>query len=489
MEAKANGAQALESARRDPPDMIVSDILMPVMDGFTLCREIKSDELLARIAVVFYAATYIEPEDERLARRLGSSEFITKPTGPREFMARIERVVEAFQAHTLTIPDRPSGSAGEIEHLYSDVLGRKLEKKVAELEHERHTLRESEARYRSIIDDVLDNSTIGLFIADKDLRVIWLNHTAETLLSVSRDELIGHDLGTVVARALKDRVTEPAGFVDEIRTSYRNRSYIDSMEVRLTTQAGNAERWLHYSSQPIRSGLYAGGLIEHYADITSQKQSAAELNQLNQHIRLLLESTAEGLYGVDRQGHCTFINRSGAQMLQYASEELIDQNIHEVVHRAKSDDSAHPFEGSPVYDALNVGQGCFIEHDTWRRQDGQSFDAEYSAHRIMEDDECAGAVVVFRDVTETRALAKQLSHQASHDALTGLINRWEFNRRLERTVAEVNGTESEHALLFLDLDQFKIVNDTCGHMAGDELLRQLSSILGAKLRRGDTLPI
>ena len=91
------------------------------------------------------------------------------------------------------------------------------------------------------------------------------------------------------------------------------------------------------------------------------------------------------------------------------------------------------------------------------------------------------------DITEARALSQQLRFQAAHDALTGLVNRREFENRLERALKSAEGGRSEHALCYLDLDQFKIINDTCGHVAGDELLRRLGRVLAQQVRRQDTL--
>jgi diguanylate cyclase (GGDEF)-like protein/PAS domain S-box-containing protein len=102
------------------------------------------------------------------------------------------------------------------------------------------------------------------------------------------------------------------------------------------------------------------------------------------------------------------------------------------------------------------------------------------------DGEAIGVVLVFRDITQERKLAQQLSHQATHDPLTGLVNRAEFERRLSHLLKSANPL-APHALLYLDLDQFKVVNDTCGHAAGDDLLRQISALLRTKLRARDTL--
>jgi diguanylate cyclase (GGDEF)-like protein len=98
-----------------------------------------------------------------------------------------------------------------------------------------------------------------------------------------------------------------------------------------------------------------------------------------------------------------------------------------------------------------------------------------------------GAVLVFHDVTHAQKMALEMTYQATHDALTGLINRREFERRLEHALQTGKQDKKEHSLLYLDLDQFKVVNDTCGHTAGDELLKQLTAVLQAKLRSGDTL--
>jgi diguanylate cyclase (GGDEF)-like protein len=119
---------------------------------------------------------------------------------------------------------------------------------------------------------------------------------------------------------------------------------------------------------------------------------------------------------------------------------------------------------------------------------GQEYAIQDSAAPVRtRDGKVVGAVLVFNDVTETRRVAREISHQAAHDALTGLVNRREFEQRLEHALASAKAHGTAHALCYLDLDQFKIVNDSVGHAAGDELLKQVSGLLMGKLRARDTL--
>lgn len=121
------------------------------------------------------------------------------------------------------------------------------------------------------------------------------------------------------------------------------------------------------------------------------------------------------------------------------------------------------------------------------RKDKQEWIIDYAVAPIQNaQKKVIGTVITFRDVTEQRKLTQKLAYQAAHDSLTGLLNRKEFETRLSKILASTRKNDA-HALLFLDLDQFKIINDTCGHSAGDELLRQVTSLLHAKLRARDTL--
>jgi len=134
VEEAANGSEALVKALAVKPDMVISDILMPVIDGFTLCRIFKADDRLKEIPFIFYTATYTDPRDEELALDLGADAFVIKPTEPDEFLKRIEDVLAADRSGKLKAPRRPAPPEGIVLKEYNEALVRKLEQKMLKLE-------------------------------------------------------------------------------------------------------------------------------------------------------------------------------------------------------------------------------------------------------------------------------------------------------------------------------------------------------------------
>lgn len=134
-------------------------------------------------------------------------------------------------------------------------------------------------------------------------------------------------------------------------------------------------------------------------------------------------------------------------------------------------------------EGLNTGRNAIL-----LSRDGLELAVEETVNTITgRNRTVSGMVAVFRDVTEARRMQKRIIHQATHDSLTGLVNRYEFEERLQQLLMDAKNSAAQHALCYVDLDQFKVVNDTCGHAAGDELLRQLAAILRSRMRESDTL--
>ena len=138
--AAANGAEALEKARSERPDMIISDILMPIMDGFTLCREWKRDDRLKDIPFVFYTATYTDPKDEEFALGLGAERFIVKPQEQEVFLGMVEEVFSDHKAGRMAAPCEPQRDEAVFFREYNEALIRKLEDKMVQVEEAKRRL-------------------------------------------------------------------------------------------------------------------------------------------------------------------------------------------------------------------------------------------------------------------------------------------------------------------------------------------------------------
>jgi diguanylate cyclase (GGDEF)-like protein/PAS domain S-box-containing protein len=196
--------------------------------------------------------------------------------------------------------------------------------------------------------------------------------------------------------------------------------------------------------------------------------SSRRLAKLNHQMHLLLESTGEGIFGVDKKGDCTFVNQAAASMLGYSQDQLLRQPIHQLIRMPEL--AQRTF--SAGMSAQRVPRR--VKDESFRRQDDTLFPVEYSTHPMVEEDQVKGSVTVFRDVTETRSMLREMRFLARHDPLTHLLNRHAFDQRLRQAFADAKDYELTQVLFYMDLDQFKLVNDTCGHVAGDTMLRHLA---------------
>jgi PAS domain S-box-containing protein len=163
-------------------------------------------------------------------------------------------------------------------------------------------------------------------------------------------------------------------------------------------------------------------------DITERKQAEEERSRLANQLRLLLESSGEGIYGIDLDGRCTFINRAAAQMLGYQPEQVLGHNMHDLIHHSRNDGSPYPVDDCPIFRAFQFGTSCRVSHEVMWRQDGSAFPAEYSSYPILDNGRCHGAVITFMDITERKKAeeelrtAKETAEQASRAKSEFLAN-------------------------------------------------------------------
>jgi diguanylate cyclase (GGDEF)-like protein/PAS domain S-box-containing protein len=181
------------------------------------------------------------------------------------------------------------------------------------------------------------------------------------------------------------------------------------------------------------------------------------------------------------------VNSAGAELLGYHPDQLVGAQMHSLVHARHADGSPYALEDCPIHQGLRTGTAVRANEEIFFRADGRAMPVEFRSQPIMEDGTLTGAVVNFTDISERKAFEAELAHQSLHDALTGLPNRLLLLDRLERALVARARHGGELAVLGLDLDRFKVVNDSLGHSAGDELLVEVGHRLVGALRETDTV--
>ena len=201
-----------------------------------------------------------------------------------------------------------------------------------------------------------------------------------------------------------------------------------------------------------------------------------------------LSNLREGVIATDARGRIIFMNEAAEALTGWLRAEGVGKPLHQV-YQVIDEHSRDPLDyiargDTTAQDSADLGRAAV----RLVRKDGQETSVHDSLSQVRAGRrKLSGYAIVFHDISKLRAMAQQLSWQASHDSLTGLVNRRELERRLNQLLDESHGQGRQHVLLYIDLDNFKVVNDSCGHAAGDELLRSLTSLMATKIRGSDTL--
>lgn len=339
---------------------------------------------------------------------------------------------------------------------------------------------------------------IGVLVVQKDLsrdlaraRRTVGEHTAET---VSLLALLAVVIGILVHFFLTRRLNQLMRSTDQfacgdfaVRANLYGNDEVAKLGRafnRMATQVADSHRDLELRVRD-RTAELANTVSKLQNEISERNRVERALFNEKERSQVTLASIGDAVITTDVNGCIDYLNPIAEKLVSRSPHLVIGLTFPEVFH-IFNENTRYP-EPDPV-------QQCLMECKLVERNsilmlgnDDQERSLDISAAPIHDrNGTVIGVVLICRDVTEMHRITRQLSYQASHDSLTGLINRREFERRLQRVLSSAKLDES-HALLYLDLDQFKIVNDTCGHIAGDELLRQVSSELVQKIRKRDTL--
>ena len=348
----------------------------------------------------------------------------------------------------------------------------KLEKDIAARERAEEALRESQERYRNVVEDM--PVLICRFLPDGTLT--FVNQHYCQYFHKTRGELVGQNFYQFVSE--KDRQG-----VHQHYSSLVPENAVVTYEHKVLVPDGT-ERWQRWTDRALFDEQ--GRPVEYQSigeDITDNKNRDEALRESERRFRNLVEGSVQGIY-IHREFKPLFVNHAFARILGYESADMLLATMNSV------EEHLAPREQKRIrayMEARVRGEKVPTRYEYEAiRKDGKVLVLQNAVRVIDWDGEPAIQSTVV-DVTEARHLAERLSYQASHDALTDLLNRRGFEQRLRQMLEAAKVESVEHVLCYLDLDQFKVINDTCGHIAGDELLRQLGQLLRQHIRDRDSL--
>jgi diguanylate cyclase (GGDEF)-like protein/PAS domain S-box-containing protein len=310
--------------------------------------------------------------------------------------------------------------------------------------------------------------------------ILYANRAAADLFGVEPETLRGKRVTDLLRPAY--RASMRKRITNELQTD----TPLDPIEVQMIN-GDESGLWVELHSQRL---IYEGerAFVSVARDITHRKGLEASMGRGKLQARVTLESIGEGVITTDPLGIIDYMNEAAEQLLDSKRSVAIGKTIGDLI--ALVDEVDGESLGDPVAKCLaerrriNLGRRALLIS----KQSKREFSTELTASPIRGPDrDVAGCVVIFHDVSEMRGLAKEMSYQASHDQLTGLVNRAEFERRLDQALSSPRGEHASHVVCYLDLDRFKAVNDSCGHMVGDNLLREIAALLKDQVRDSDTV--
>lgn len=320
--------------------------------------------------------------------------------------------------------------------------------------------------------------TLPEMVLVHDERILLANESTAALVGLNPEQLIGRDAADLVKPAYR------ALFRKTMAKHLAGESAPNRLEIQLIN-GEDAGMWVEAQSS----------LIDHHGskailtiarDVGYRKNLEVSLSRSKRQAQFTLESISEGIITTDNEGRIDYVNLAAESMTGAVRDDAVGHKTGELF--TLIDEADRRALGDPVERCLsirrrvNMGRRALLVS-----RDGQhEHSVEITASPIRgPGTNMSGTVVVMHDVTELRGLTRQMSYQAAHDALTGLINRREFERRLEEAMNTAHSEEAVHILFYMDLDRFKAVNDSCGHMAGDNMLREVATIIRDQVRDSD----
>ena len=397
---------------------------------------------------------------------------------------RQERAVTDFseQIRRLTFESGTTGRIGlEGKPQSLEELGGAVNKLLENLEQRGANLHGREQLFQRLVETVHD----AVLVHRK--QILFANTRFLTLLGMNANEVIGRPLSDFVGPEYVELVD------NNLKRRLGGEPAAERYEVELVGAHGEVTR-VELSSTVIDSAgeaallLTALEMLPHAALSSASASAAPAAAAAQPRAMATLDAMGESVITVDAGGKIDYVNAAAETLLGQRSNQVMGRTFAEVASLV--DEADRRSLGDPVRMALTSGGRVSMGRRAVLvpAHGGIERSVELSVTPLLSESKATvGFVLVLHDTSELRGLTRQMTYQASHDALTGLVNRREFERRLQEAMDSAQTGNAAHALCYLDLDRFKVVNDTCGHTAGDNMLREVASIIKEAVRDSDTV--
>ena len=326
---------------------------------------------------------------------------------------------------------------------------------------------------------ILDHMQDTYYRADPVGRLSLVSRSMEGLLGYSPEQAIGMRIADLYSVKRHGEVF--------LRDLHAQGGSLRNYEIEMAHRQGQ-QVWVSVNAQFILDGKGKTiGIEGTIRDISELRNARQALHQEKELALITLQSIGDGVVTTDENGLITYLNPTAEHLLGVSSKRL--EGVHFQQAMPLVDEASGESLGDLVRMSMSLDAGVAQADDgLLMKGDGSRYHLKITTAAMRDHfGHVVGAVLVLHDITEAMGMAQQLSYQASHDMLTGLYNRRIFEQRLEEAIRSAMDGEEQHVLCYLDLDQFKVVNDTCGHHAGDELLQQIATQMQSHVRETDVL--
>ncbi|XOF32707.1 MAG: diguanylate cyclase domain-containing protein [Candidatus Electrothrix sp. YB6] len=432
------------------PEIILLDVSMPEMNGFQVCSQLKSDPQLADIPVLFLTAMS-SVADKIRGFRVGGSDFLVKPYEPSELIARVSTQISLCRARQ------------ELA-----CRNRELRKEIRDKERAYAALVESESRNEA----VLNNAAVCIGLLGIDGTYEMVNGLYAEVFGYAQEEFQNMRMLDIIH---PDYIAATVETMTLLRTGRQEQHYMSKQFIRKDGSVFPGGHWL--SSWRTGEGS-CSGFVCIISDRTEQKKAEDKLRLAH----TVFETSSEGMLVTDAENRIVMVNPAFTAITGYQRDQVIGREPSFL----KSDRHDTRFYRRMWVTLLrsNRWQG-----EIWnRRQNGEVYPQWLSLAVIRSPDaRIVNYVALFSDISERKKAEEVLRYQAMHDPLTNLPNRLMFDDRLRTSLSRAKRKKSRVALLYLDLDNFKTINDTLGHLVGDRVLQMVAERLRECLRLEDMI--